>query len=390
LLSFVAPGGVFGQAVSKLARIGILESDPTSKALESFRQGLHERGYFEGRNVEFEARWTHGVVATIPKLAEELSRLRVDVIFAPTTPAALAAKEATRSIPIVFAVAADPVGSKLVATLAKPGGNVTGLTTLNIDVIPKRLEILNELAGGQARNWAVLFDPGDASNQLLLKTSRGARASARVGHSTVPRSEPERLRRRIFGHGGGAHGCGDRERRDANDRSCEALGRLGCQVTHSRHLRIAGIRRGWRTGVLFGRLCRQLSTRGRLRREDPEGRKARRSSCRTGAETGVRAESEDRERARPNGSALVAPTGYSGHRLTKRSRPAPRPSAADRFETTRVGTASWLGATQRLVRDGLVLAAFGPSPYVIPACSTGEAVMRIRAPRLRDCRRFHR
>jgi putative ABC transport system substrate-binding protein len=171
LLSFVAPGGVFGQAVSKLARIGILESDPTSKALESFRQGLHERGYFEGRNVEFEARWTHGVVATIPKLAEELSRLRVDVIFAPATPAALAAKEATRSIPIVFAVAADPVGSKLVATLAKPGGNVTGLTTLNIDVIPKRLEILNELAGGQARNWAVLFDPGDASNQLLLKTA---------------------------------------------------------------------------------------------------------------------------------------------------------------------------------------------------------------------------
>jgi putative ABC transport system substrate-binding protein len=169
LLTLVAPGRAFSQAAPKLARIGVLESNPASKGLESFRQGLRGRGYVEGQNVAFEYRWTQGVVAEIPKLAAELSRLPLDVIFAPTTPAALAAKDATRSIPVVFAVAADPVGSKLVATLAKPGGNVTGLTTLNIEVVPKRLEILNEVAGGKAHNGALLFDPGDASNQLLLK-----------------------------------------------------------------------------------------------------------------------------------------------------------------------------------------------------------------------------
>jgi len=171
LLAFAAPSRVLGQATAKVARVGVLESNPASKGLEAFRQGLRERGFVEGQNVAFEYRWTQGVVAEIPKLAAELSRLPLDVIFAPTTPAALAAKEATRTIPVVFAVAADPVGSKLVASLAKPGGNVTGLTTLNIEVVPKRLEILNELAGGKAHHGALLFDPADASNQLLRKAT---------------------------------------------------------------------------------------------------------------------------------------------------------------------------------------------------------------------------
>jgi len=177
LALLAVPLAAVAQPAAKVPRIGVLESTPSSTSVEAFKQGLQERGYVEGKSIVIEYRWAHGKVAEFPKLAAELVHLKVDVIFAGTTPAALAARDATNTIPIVFAIVADPVGVKLISSLPKPGGNVTGLTTNNIEVAGKRLEILKEMAGGKVSRGAVLFNPADASNVLFL---RATEAPARI------------------------------------------------------------------------------------------------------------------------------------------------------------------------------------------------------------------
>jgi putative tryptophan/tyrosine transport system substrate-binding protein len=170
-----ASGPVCAQQATKIAKIGVLEStSPTSfpERLQAFRRGLSELGYVEGQTVVLEYRWAHGKVADLPALAAQLVSLNVDVIVAGTTAAAVAAKEATKSIPIVFAVPADPVGVGLVVSLARPGGNVTGLTSGNVEIMPKRLELLKEVSGGKFSRVAMLFNPADASNVLAVKAAQ--------------------------------------------------------------------------------------------------------------------------------------------------------------------------------------------------------------------------
>jgi len=104
-----APFAADAQPAAQVPRIGVLESNSSSKGLVSFKQGLKERGYVEGQSIVFEYRWANGKVAEFPRLATDLVRLKVDVIFAGTTPAALAAQDATITIPIVFATVADPM-----------------------------------------------------------------------------------------------------------------------------------------------------------------------------------------------------------------------------------------------------------------------------------------
>jgi putative ABC transport system substrate-binding protein len=118
------------QQVAKVARIGWLGDDPTRAPhlQEAFLQGLRDLGYVEGRNLVVERRYTEGKLDRIPALATELVALNADVIVATSTPNALAAKQTIRTVPIVFAAASDPVASGLVSSLARPGGNVTGLS----------------------------------------------------------------------------------------------------------------------------------------------------------------------------------------------------------------------------------------------------------------------
>ena len=132
------------QQSAKVPRVAVLSDESPALALffEPFSQGLRELGYIEGRNIVFERRYAEGDTKVLPRLAAELVRLRPDVIFTVGTPAARAAKAATQTIPIVFARTADPIGFGLVPSLARPGGNLTGLSDQMVEIGAKRLELL--------------------------------------------------------------------------------------------------------------------------------------------------------------------------------------------------------------------------------------------------------
>jgi putative ABC transport system substrate-binding protein len=141
----------------------------------AFLKGLGEAGYVEGRNVAIEYRWAEGQIDRLPALVADLIHRQVVVIAATTNSAALAARAATTTIPIVFEVGGDPVGLGLVASLDRPGGNVTGVTQLNVVVAPKRLELLHELVP-KARVFALLVDPTNAA--IAETNTRDTQAAA--------------------------------------------------------------------------------------------------------------------------------------------------------------------------------------------------------------------
>ena len=166
------------QQAVKVARIGWLGNNPGNSPhlREAFLQGLRDLGYVEGRNLVMEYRFAEGKLERLPALAAELVALKVDVIVGPATASALAAKQAIRTIPIVFPAAADAVTSGLVTSLARPGGNVTGLSFLGPELIGKRLEQLKQAVPGVSR-VAVLWQPGalgERTDKYILKEAEVA------------------------------------------------------------------------------------------------------------------------------------------------------------------------------------------------------------------------
>src|SRR4030095_16792778 len=142
------------QQTGKVFRIGFLDNSTASGIavlLEAFRQELSKLGWIEGKNITIEYRVAEQKPERLPELAADLVRLKVDLILVPSQPTALGAKKATSTIPIVMANAGDPVGAGLVASLARPGGNVTGFSSLNFQLNTKRLEILKDAVPKLAR-----------------------------------------------------------------------------------------------------------------------------------------------------------------------------------------------------------------------------------------------
>ena len=176
--ALAAPLAAEAQQAGKVYRIGLLGGSPPNSpggrlAWDGFFQGLRELEYVEGRNIAIEGRWYGERADRLPALADELVRLNVDVIVAGAAPAPEAAKRATSTIPIVMANHNDPLGSGLVASLARPGSNVTGMSMLSRDLVGKRLQLLKEAIRGIAR-VALLWNPALQSQALEVKEARGA------------------------------------------------------------------------------------------------------------------------------------------------------------------------------------------------------------------------
>jgi putative ABC transport system substrate-binding protein len=151
--------------------------EPTARLLAAFRKGLSETGYVEGQNVTIEFRWAQGQYDRLPELAAELVRRRVAVIVAPGgMPAALAAHAATTTIPIVFGTGGDPERTGLVASLNRPGGNVTGVSAMNVELTAKRFGLLQELLPGAAR-FALLVNPNSPLTKSATTDLRAAALS---------------------------------------------------------------------------------------------------------------------------------------------------------------------------------------------------------------------
>lgn len=193
VIGIVAPMPAGAQTPTKTVRIGFLAPITHAEREAAFRQELSRLGYVEGRNLTIEHRTADGHFDRLPALASELVRLNVDVIVAVVTQAALAAKGATSTIPIVMVAVGDPVDAKLVASLARPGGNVTGTSSITADLLGKQLELLREMLPRVSR-VAALWNPTNTVFQTLqLKEAKAAAAKLRIELPVVEAKAPEEL-----------------------------------------------------------------------------------------------------------------------------------------------------------------------------------------------------
>ncbi len=182
-----APLVAEGQEAGKVARIGMMSAS-SSPLVEAFMQGLRELGYVEGRNVSIEYRWTEGRDERLPGLVADLVRLKVDVIVA-ASQAAVAAKQATTAIPIVMPVITDPVRLGLVGSLARPGGNATGLATQNDELPGKWMELVKEILPKVSRVAILLHPTYDGGVQLRASEAAARSLGVRVQVVNVERPD---------------------------------------------------------------------------------------------------------------------------------------------------------------------------------------------------------
>jgi putative ABC transport system substrate-binding protein len=192
-----APLAAEAQQVGKMPRVGYLSpgssSDPVRlRRFEAFRQGLRELGYVEGQNIVLEPRWAEGQYARYPALVADLVRLKVGVIVVVGGTATKAAKEVTRTVPIVMSLVVDPVGSGLIPSLAHPGGNVTGTSIMAPDLVGKQLELLMEVVPKISR-VAVLWNPDNPGGVPQLRQTEAAARALGVRLQTLEARGPHEL-----------------------------------------------------------------------------------------------------------------------------------------------------------------------------------------------------
>jgi putative tryptophan/tyrosine transport system substrate-binding protein len=174
------PVAASAQQRAKVPRLGVLwPGSPPDNWDEAFRQGLHALGYVEGRNISLEYRWAEGKQPRLRDLAEELVHLNVDLIVTTSAPAILAAKQATSTIPIVFAGTSDPVRTGFAASLARPGGNLTGLSLMAPDLAGKRLELIKSVVPGASR-IAMLWNASDQGMAIRVEQAKLAAPAIHV------------------------------------------------------------------------------------------------------------------------------------------------------------------------------------------------------------------
>ena len=183
-----------GQETTRISRIGLLTGSPSASgpALEMFREGLRDLGWIEGKNVTIEYRYGEGSNRRVPQLAAELVALKVDVIVVGGATPALAAKKMTAAIPIVMTYAGDPVGTGLVTSLARPGGNITGLSSLSDELSTKRLELLKEIVPKLLR-VAVLWNPEASSSARSWEIIQPAAKELGLQLHSIQVRSPEEL-----------------------------------------------------------------------------------------------------------------------------------------------------------------------------------------------------
>lgn len=194
-LILLTPVAARAQQVGRVSRIGLLSSaSPSAGAdrLLAFKQGLHALGYDEGRNLIIEYRWAEGRDDRLPALAADLVRLKVEMIVTQGTLATAEARKASAAMPVVFAVAGDPIAAGLVSSLARPGGNVTGLAVMGSEMTAKRLELLREAVPGVTR-VAALWNPGNASSRPELQQTEAAARTLGLQLQSVEVRDPRLL-----------------------------------------------------------------------------------------------------------------------------------------------------------------------------------------------------
>ena len=194
--ALAAPLAAFAQQKpGKVARIGFLDATSASgfaSRLEILRAGLRDLGYVEGKNIIIESRWAEAKYERLPGMALELVGLKVDVIVAAAPPAVHAAQKATTTIPIVFAAVGDPVGSGFVASLSRPGGNITGLSNISVDLSSKWVELLR-VAVPKLSRVAVLVNPGHPDHPAFLKNVQSAAKTTGVNVSPLQASTASQI-----------------------------------------------------------------------------------------------------------------------------------------------------------------------------------------------------
>src|SRR5262245_57445643 len=228
------PVAASSQTQPKIPRVGVVQAATPARGLEAFRQGLRDLGYVEGQTIILELRSAEGRLERIPELVAELVSLKVDVLVAGSTPAALAVRNATQTIPIVM-VGVNPVGLGLAASLSRPGGNVTGLSYSSEEIIAKRLQLLKELVPGLAR-VGVLKNPMDPGHPILWKETEVAAQRLGVALEALEVRGPEDFEAAFA---------------TAKQRNAQALLALDDSLTHTYRSRITALAASSRLPAIY-------------------------------------------------------------------------------------------------------------------------------------------